>query len=167
VNSKGGSGWVVKPGGPWFKLRLAFFQHFLHIFYPHCDCSIRVLRPHDSHLLCFCFIVGFITTKRHLYNNSLMHTAIFKLFPSVVNPVGWLTAQSFFTQIIAPYNSVPEFTFICSLIVPNFKAITLHIKKLQRFLQVCEKNNLSPLTPWRRKKSESLTTHISQMTTAN
>ena len=42
-------------------------------------------------------------------------------------------------------NSVPEFTFICSLFVPNFKAIRLHIKKLQRFLQVCENNNLSPL----------------------
>ena len=62
-------------------------------------------------------------------------------------------------------NSVPEFTFICSLFVPNFKAIRVCIKKLQRFLQVCKKNNLSPPNPLknkkRKKKHESLTTHIS------
>jgi len=34
--------------------------------------------------------------KLHLYN-SPMHIAIFKLFPSVVNSVGWSTAQSFST----------------------------------------------------------------------
>jgi len=36
---------------------------------------------------------------------------------------------------------------MCSLFVPNFKAITLYIKRLQRFLQVCKKNNLSPPNP--------------------
>ena len=68
-----------------------------------------------------------------------MYTVIFKLFTSVVNPVGQPTAQSFSTRINAPYaldtykfipNSVPEFTFILSLFVPNFKAIRLRIKKL-------------------------------------
>ena len=86
-----------------------------------------------------------------------MHTAIFKLFPSVANPVGRLTAQSLLTDwILIKFmpTSVPEFSFICSLFVPNFKAIRLCIKQLQHFLQVCKKNSLSPLNPWKRKKMQ-------------
>ena len=82
-----------------------------------------------------------------------MHTAIFKLFLSVVNPVGRSTAQSLLADwILVKFmpNSVPEFSFICSLSVPNFKAFRLCIKKLKLFLQVCEKNNLSP---FKRKKN--------------
>ena len=30
-------------------------------------------------------------------------------------------------------NSVPEFTFVCSLFMPNFKAIRLHIKSYSDF----------------------------------
>ena len=49
-------------------------------------------------------------------------------------------------QIHTKLNSKPEFTFIM-LFVPNLKVIRLRIKKLHQFLQVCEKNYLSPLTP--------------------
>jgi len=60
----------------------------------------------------------------------------------VVSPIGWSTAQLFSTQINAPYtldinqfilNSVPEFTLICSLFAPNFKAIiffTMDVKRI-------------------------------------
>ena len=47
-----------------------------------------------------------------------MHTAIFKLFPFVVNPVGWSTAQVFFTRTIAPctLNTYQIHTKRCTLI---------------------------------------------------
>ena len=47
-------------------------------------------------------------------------------------------------------NSVPEFNYMCSLFWPNFR---LHIKKLQHFLQVYKKNNLSPPNPLKKKKN--------------
>ena len=60
-------------------------------------------------------------------------------------------------RALMPYFRRPG--YICSLIVPNFKAIRLHIKKLQWFLQVCEKNNLSPPNPLKKKKIKQMFDH--------
>ena len=77
-----------------------------------------------------------------------MHTTIFKLFPSVVNPVSWSTDQSFLREstifthwILIKFmpNSVPEFTFMCSLFLPNFKATRLHIKSYSIFCKCAKR----------------------------
>jgi len=108
-----------------------FFPAFFAHFNPHCDCSVRVLGPRDSHLPTLFLlynsvaeILGFPTTKSSLYDNSPMHTAIFKLFPLAVNPVGVSKAQPFLRKstllthwILIKFipRSVPEFTLLFSL----------------------------------------------------
>ena len=93
-----------------------------------------------------------------------MHTAIFKLFPSVVNPVGCrvVNSSAYKGKFMIRYRVWYEFDmypmcrsvdlrkkwllFICA------KFSRQCIKKLQRFLQVCKKNNLSPSNPPKKKK---------------
>ena len=58
---------------------------------------------------------GFLITKRHLYDNSPMHTVIFKLFPLAVNPVGMSKVQPFSMQIIA-LDTYQIHTKLCSWI---------------------------------------------------
>jgi len=88
-----------------------------------------------------------------------MHTAIFKLFPSVVNPKGWSTIQSFSTQIKTPYTLdtyqihtkfVPLYALYLSQIS---KQSGCALKITAIFFCKCEKRiNQAPLTSGKRKK---------------
>jgi len=80
-----------------------------------------------------------------------MHTAIFKLFPSVVDPVVQSTNQSFLMRIIAPYTldtyQIPKLcTWIYLYMLFIWAKFQGNQTTLQRFLQVREKNNLSSTT---------------------
>ena len=99
-----------------------FFAHFLPptviVLLEYLDTAIHTYFVFALYL-CSRNSLGFLTTIMHLYDNSPMLTAIFKLFPSVVNPSGRSTAQSFFTRIIAPYtlNTYQIHTKLCTFIV--------------------------------------------------
>ena len=159
-----------------------FFWHFYHV--------MNVLLEHLDNMIhtYFVFVLqlcsrnsfGFLTTKRHLYDNLSMHTAIFKLFPSAVNPVGRSTAQSFSTWISTLTlwilikfikMSVPDFTFCYAIYLCQISWQSGCILKVT-FLHLGEKNSPStPLTPWRRKKIkkkwEILATNIPLQTQQN
>ena len=79
-------------------------------FFPHFYPTVTVLLEYLDTPTLFLFYnsvaensFGFPTTKGHLYNNLPMHTAIFKLLPSVINPVGMSKVQPFSMQINAPF----------------------------------------------------------------
>ena len=107
-----------------------------------------------------------------------MHTAIFKLFPSVVNTVGMSKVQPFSTQSNAPYTldtyqihiklciSIHFYTlFIYAKFQGNQTACTL---KSNTDFSKCKKEQSKPPQPPNEEwEKNTPTTYISRMTTAN
>ena len=78
-----------------------FFQH---IFTPAMTVLLEYLDPMIHTYFVFFLLYNSVAEIVLVFNdNSLMHKAIFKLFPSAISPVGMSKVQPFSTQIIAPY----------------------------------------------------------------